>query len=232
MRWVFGYVVALCVLMIVLAQSIIIPTFFTPFFRWQYNRLDVAETIQVSEEELMRVTRELLNYMHRWRSRDTLDGITAVVAGEEREFFSDIEKRHMIDVYDLYDMLFIARDVSILIFIAIIMTMALLKYRILYVLARCVREIMAGFLILATILVGVIAIDFDRAFIVFHHIFFDNDYWILDPRVDLLINMVPIYFFIHISVFIALIMAIVPLIIIGLAWLYLRDVAVLEYDRR
>jgi len=37
---------------------------------------------------------------------------------------------------------------------------------------------------------------------VFHEIFFNNDYWILDARVDLLINIVPYPFFITISVFI------------------------------
>ena len=29
----------------------------------------------------------------------------------------------------------------------------------------------------------------------FHHIFFDNDLWILDPSTDLLINIVPEPFF-------------------------------------
>ena len=40
-----------------------------------------------------------------------------------------------------------------------------------------------------------IASDFSRYFIVFHHIFFNNDLWILNPATDLLINIVPEPFF-------------------------------------
>ena len=39
------------------------------------------------------------------------------------------------------------------------------------------------------------ASDFSKYFIVFHHIFFDNDLWILNPATDLLINIVPEPFF-------------------------------------
>lgn len=220
MRWVMGYAAALCLLVLVISQSVIIPTFFMPFFRWQYNRLNVAETIQVTDEELMRVTTELLDYMR--ARRDTLDDIYAVVDGTERRFFSDIEIRHMIDVRILYDRLFVVRNVAFFAMIAIILGMALLKYRLMYVLARCSREVLAGFLILSLVVIGIIAIDFDRAFVIFHHIFFDNDYWILDPRVDLLINMVPIYFFIDISIFIAIILGLVPVAIITASSIYLR----------
>ena len=41
----------------------------------------------------------------------------------------------------------------------------------------------------------VLATDFSNAFVTFHHIFFDNDLWILDPRVDMLVNIVPEGFF-------------------------------------
>lgn len=36
-----------------------------------------------------------------------------------------------------------------------------------------------------------LAIDFDRAFVVFHEIAFDNDLWIFDPRVDPIIDYLP-----------------------------------------
>jgi len=220
MRWAMGYLTALCLLVLIVSQSIIIPTFFMPFFRWQFDRLGVSETIQVEYQELMRVTTELLDYMR--GRRDSIEDIYAVVAGEERRFFSDIEIRHMIDVRILYDRLFIARNVAFFAMVALVLGMILLRYRTLYVLARCTREIMAGFLILAAIAIGVIAIDFDRSFEIFHLIFFNNDYWILDPRVDLLINMVPLSFFIHISIFIALILGLVPVAIIIASSVYLR----------
>lgn len=37
--------------------------------------------------------------------------------------------------------------------------------------------------------------DFSKYFTLFHHIFFSNDLWLLDPRTDLLIQMLPEDFF-------------------------------------
>ena len=220
MRWVMGYSIALCLLLIIVSQSIIFPTFFMPFYRWQYQRLDVADTVQMETDELMRVTVELLDYMR--NRRDSIADIRAVVAGEERWFFSEIEIKHMIDVLHLYDIAFMIRNVAFFLMLGLIFGMVLFKYKILFVLSRCCREVLAGFLLLTALLAGVIAINFERAFDIFHRIFFNNDYWILDPRVDLLINMVPIYFFIHISIFIAALILASSLIIIIAATLYLR----------
>ncbi len=36
-----------------------------------------------------------------------------------------------------------------------------------------------------------LAIDFDRAFVVFHQVAFDNELWIFDPRTDPIINYLP-----------------------------------------
>ncbi|MCL2286617.1 MAG: TIGR01906 family membrane protein [Firmicutes bacterium] len=228
MRWIMGYCIAICLLLVIISQSIIFPTFFMPFFTWQYNRLGVAETVQMEKDELMRVTTDLLDYMR--NRRDSLEDVYAIVAGQERRFFSDIEIRHMIDVLDLYNVAFMIRNIAFFVMVGLILCMILLKYRVLYVLARCCREVLTGFMILSAILVGLIAINFERAFDIFHVIFFNNDYWILDPRVDLLINMVPIYFFIHISIFIALLLVLSSAVIIVTATVYLRHTSQQMFD--
>lgn len=40
-------------------------------------------------------------------------------------------------------------------------------------------------------------IDFNKFFIIFHEILFDNDYWIFDPNKDPVIKMLPEEFFFH-----------------------------------
>jgi integral membrane protein (TIGR01906 family) len=70
-------------------------------------------------------------------------------------------------------------------------------------------------------------LDFDRAFTVFHMLFFPNDLWILDPSVDLLINMVPLGFFIDISIFIGGLLLCLSGAVIGLATWYLKRTAYL-----
>lgn len=41
------------------------------------------------------------------------------------------------------------------------------------------------------------AINFDAAFVVFHKIFFRNDYWLFDPATDPVITILPDTFFLH-----------------------------------
>lgn len=47
------------------------------------------------------------------------------------------------------------------------------------------------------------AVDFDRAFRLFHHLLFRNDLWLLDPRTDLLIRICPESMFMHMGARIA-----------------------------
>lgn len=47
-----------------------------------------------------------------------------------------------------------------------------------------------------------IAINFEKSFVTFHEIFFDNDYWIFDSRLDPVINILPSEFFLHCGVLI------------------------------
>ena len=244
MRHVLGYGAALCLLVLILCQSIIFPSFFMPFFRQQFNRtyerhvfnrpgeppanVPLAEAIHMDFDELMHVTTELLDYMR--GRRDNLYGIRAVVDGVQRgpaeegyqEFFGPREIDHMVDVRVLYDRLYIVRNVAFFGLIGLLAAMALLKYNVLHLLARCSREIMAGFLGLGLILVGLVALDFDRAFEIFHLILFNNDYWLLNPQHHLLINIVPIEFFVSIAIFIGALMSGIPLLVIIVNTLYLR----------
>ena len=52
--------------------------------------------------------------------------------------------------------------------------------------------------IMALIFISISAValvDFSKAFIFFHKIFFRNDYWIFDPKIDPIINALPEEFF-------------------------------------
>lgn len=53
------------------------------------------------------------------------------------------------------------------------------------------------------VLGAVLAVNFDRAFVLFHSIFFEGDSWLLDPREDAIINILPQSFFFHCALVIA-----------------------------
>lgn len=48
-------------------------------------------------------------------------------------------------------------------------------------------------------------IDFDRAFVLFHKLFFKNDYWMFDPVTDPVIMILPDQFFMHCAILIIVI---------------------------
>ena len=240
---VFGYVFGVMVLLCIITQTVIFATFFMPFFEWQFERpreyrpfngRNAVETIGIEKDELMRVTTELLDYMR--GRRDTLDGIQAVVMGENREFFSDLEKRHMIDVRVLYDWVFAIRTISLAFVVGVVLHLFAIRKDIfgkraksshVKVLERRVltstRQVIIGFLTIAALTTIVIATDFARAWDFFHVIFFNNDYWILTHRVDLLLDMVSLSFFLHISIMIGAIILTAGIAVIVLTSVFLKQ---------
>lgn len=68
-------------------------------------------------------------------------------------------------------------------------------------------------IILQVLLAIPIAINFNACFILFHKIMFSNDYWIFDPQLDPVINMLPEEFFMHMGITILIIMLIVSIIL-------------------
>jgi integral membrane protein (TIGR01906 family) len=219
MRWVLGYLSAGCILALLLCEAFIVPTFLLQFYSYEFDKNGTPAQISVEKPELMRVTGEMLAYMH--GDRDDLV-VPAVVGGQEREFFNQREKDHMVDVRVLFDRLFLVRNVAFWTLLLLIICMALLKHEILYVLARCAREAVAGLCLLILLLAGVIAFDFDGAFTVFHLIFFNNDLWILNPATDLLVNIVPQPFFIDIAIFIGALFTLASVLIILISSLYIH----------
>jgi integral membrane protein (TIGR01906 family) len=61
----------------------------------------------------------------------------------------------------------------------------------------------AGALVVPLVVGGLAALDFDRAFVIFHHIFFPGkDNWMFDPRTDAIILVLPQQFFMNCAILI------------------------------
>ena len=67
-------------------------------------------------------------------------------------------------------------------------------------------------LLYTSILGFLVAIDFDQAFIIFHKLFFRNDFWIFDYRTDPVITILPETFFMHCFILIVLIIVVFALL--------------------
>lgn len=75
-----------------------------------------------------------------------------------------------------------------------------------------VSAIMA--IILPLLLAIFMADNFDTAFVIFHKIFFRNDYWLFDPATDPVITILPEEFFMHCAIMIILIVVLFSLLFI------------------
>ena len=74
------------------------------------------------------------------------------------------------------------------------------------------------------------SIDFDTTFLIFHRLFFDNDYWLFDPITDPVINILPSAFFLHCAI---LIIAVILLgsLVMYLVYLHLKKHSGIKYRK-
>ncbi len=163
------------------------------FFTSEYAKLNTAQEIGFSEQDLTAVTNKLINYIV--DADDNLD-MQASIGGEMQEVFGQREKDHMVDVKALY---LNARDVRTVFLIGaavlIAVTILIKKKQALKTLCKSFLYVSGVFVIIVGALGLYAAIDFTSFWISFHHLFFTNDLWLLDPRTDVLIMMVPEQFF-------------------------------------
>ncbi|TAH67880.1 MAG: TIGR01906 family membrane protein [Anaerolineaceae bacterium] len=85
--------------------------------------------------------------------------------------------------------------------------------------------------IVLPVIVGLLlAIDFDRSFLIFHRLFFDNDYWIFDPITDPVINILPSTFFLHCALLI-IVFILLGSLILYLVYLYFKKRSGIRYRK-
>ena len=70
--------------------------------------------------------------------------------------------------------------------------------------------------IVMPILLGIyMAVDFDRAFLIFHKLLFKNDYWLFDPVTDPVITILPDAYFMHCALLIIMIVLLLCIVLMG-----------------
>jgi len=160
-------------------------------FNEDYLYKNIDKNVPVASENLKLISKNLADYLE--NKRDTLV-FEITYEGEVREAFNNREIQHMIDVKDIYVKLNYLKLISLLLIFGIIV---LNRKRYLLNAMYYSTGLSFGFSLILGIMVS---INFNKAFIFFHEIAFSNDLWLLDPKTDLLINLLPLSFFINISI--------------------------------
>ncbi|WP_412710672.1 TIGR01906 family membrane protein [Clostridium sp. AF37-7] len=193
LSWLLGLICAFSLMIVFLITSVEAVAYWTPhYYENEYTRYQVADDVHMEMDDLLYVTDEMMAYLR--GSRDDLN-IDTVVDGTPREFFNAREKAHMADVRNLFLGGLALRRLCLFLAVASVALLALFKVPLKHLLPRMLCAGTVLFLGVTALLAGIISTDFTKYFIIFHKIFFTNDLWQLDPRTDLLINIVPEPFF-------------------------------------
>ncbi len=183
---------------LILILILLINVIFWGLNRAYYNQLqtqlNISEKTGISESGLQNITEKLIGYLT--LQEDNLY-ILEEVGGETRQIFNQREIDHMIDVKNL----FLLSYGIIFLLIAIFITRVVLlnKRNEMY---KMYEEVKLSFLItigLSIIAFVIFRTNFDWFWEVFHEVFFFNDLYLLNPQTDILIQMMPLQFFLSIS---------------------------------
>ena len=220
--YIIGILISFCLIFAALITAVEAVCYWTPgYFEQEYEKYDVLSALpemNMSDEDgLMAVTNHMMKYLRGDADAPELQ-IEVSMGGETRGFFTEREILHMEDVRDLFvgaqQLRLWALAATALGLLAIYL---LCRKDFLFVLSR---SLLLGTGILLLLFAGlsvILATDFSDAFVTFHHIFFDNDLWILNPKEDMLINIVPEGFFFDTAMRIAAIFGCAVAAVLGLS---------------
>lgn len=107
--------------------------------------------------------------------------------------FDENEVSHMRDVYKLFFYMRILMALSIIVCLGSLRF--LIKKGGFFTTIQKLGKHLIGVLVLLALFVGLVSLNFNRAFIIFHKVLFSNDLWLMDPNKDLMIQMLPENFF-------------------------------------
>lgn len=214
-HWLDGIFTAFCLMIILLITSVEAVVYWTPgYFEREYTKYNVLDSLpSMTMEDLLEVTDEMMDYLK--GEREDLHVVT-VMDGQEREFFNEREIAHMEDVQVLFLRAMSLRRACIFICVLCLGFLFLTKAPVRRVLPPSICAGTGLFFGITAILALIISGDFTKYFVIFHHIFFDNDLWILDPATDMLINIVPEGFFMDTAARIALLFGASSAVLFGI----------------
>lgn len=173
---------ALVLVFCIICGAVTSAIYFKPLYYMDISLLDIETSSGMSEEEIRLNYDALIDYYAPFNSADLVLP-TLEMSAEGEQHFEEVRVLFYAVVYSFFLLLPLA------IFV-ILYNKKLNNTDYLLLTSKMV-------LILPTVLATLIALNWDKVFVKFHEIFFQNDYWIFDPKLDPVITMLPDEFFMH-----------------------------------
>lgn len=184
---IFHTILALVLTLAIISVSVVFTLGFRPLYYFDIGALHIPESSGYSEEEIRDNYDVLIDYNLSF-GEEALEFPTLAMSEAGRIHFEEVK-----EIFQIFKYMAV---------LGAVLSAAGICF--------CIRRKEYLFLkltsVLSVALPGVIgffmALNWDWAFVAFHHIAFDNDYWIFDARTDPVITILPDTFFLHCAVMI------------------------------
>lgn len=186
--------------LLLLSLGVIITINFRPLYHLDVGLLDIEEASGYTREEILDNYNALIDYSSPF-FKDSLSFPTLPASPSGIQHFKEVK--------NIFTAFYILAGVTLAAATAITIYKAKRRdYS--YLKASSLTAV-----ILPSTVGLLLAIDFDTSFVIFHKLFFSNDYWIFDSVTDPVIKILPDTFFLHCA------LMIIILVVLGSAVLYL-----------
>ena len=185
-----GFFVAI----LIITFSIGLPIHFRPFYYLQIDLLDIEEYSGADRETIKEAFNELMDYL-------TIPGNEF---GTGKFPYSEEGKSHFVDCKVLFDLNTIAFIISLVSVIALLILKKLGIFELWRPFGMNITFCSGAYTLGGFALIGgIVALDFDTAFTIFHKIFFPGkDNWLFNPYTDGIIMILPQDFFMNCAILI------------------------------
>lgn len=191
----FASLACFCLVLGLLITVIDVCGFDHSFYVKEFEENDTSSATGMSSEDNLAASDVLLDYL-----RGNRDDIVyeAEVNGTMREVFDERETIHMQDVRTLFQRAINLRNGLVIAGAGILILVYFMNRRRMGLMGLLRSGFQTG-AVFVLMLVGAIglygAADFTSFWTSFHELVFDNDYWLLDPNISIMINLYPENFF-------------------------------------
>lgn len=187
-QWLLGLVLAVLIIAIAATVGLNLRAVYSA----DIDRYHLTEVSGLSKERLEENFRVLVDYNNIWGAKEL----------EFPDFvMSEHGRIHFAEVKDIFGALQWAGLAAAAILVVYLIAVRLRRRDGMIEIEdyRFLKYGSALVIIVPAVLGGAIALNWERAFVVFHELLFDNDYWIFDEATDPVITVLPDHFFMHVA---------------------------------
>ena len=176
-------VTAIVLMLFIISAAVTITLNFRPLFYFDIDYLDIEAQSGFSKKDIRKNYDALIDY-NSMLNHDTLEFPTLPMSEGGRIHFEEVKQ-----IFVAIEYIFIASGI---IGLALLLLLICKFKEFLFLKLAAILTIA-----IPAVLAILLSINWEAAFVTFHHIFFNNDYWLFYPNKDPVILMLPDEFFFH-----------------------------------